>query len=88
MEIKIITDGWARNSKVLINDKEVTELLEFNLSIRGGGKVKISMNKFNRETKTSMPVSHYGGDIEKFDVKCGDNPSLIGGEADKNENKV
>jgi len=66
MRIEIDTNGYADETKILINGKTPPELTEFNLTIRAGRKVKLQMT---RDDKKGQPefISYFGDDFKKMD---------------------
>ncbi|MFH1230000.1 MAG: hypothetical protein V1709_00745 [Planctomycetota bacterium] len=81
MKILIDTDGFAKNTKIEINGKQLTndevkEFVGFNFSVKSPGKVKLQYFFKDKNTNQPIPTSLWGADIQYYD-RAGESKPMI-----------
>lgn len=81
MKIVIDTDGFAKNTGISINGKElksdeVKEFIGFNFSVKSPGKVKLQYFFKDKNSNIPIPTSLWGADIQYYD-RAGEQKPII-----------
>ena len=81
MRIEIDTDGFAKNTKIVVNNKElkgdeIKEFVGFNFSVKSPGKVKLQYFFKDKNTNQPIPTSLWGADIQYYDRAGESKPTI------------